>query len=155
MTALAADMTPAAPPASATDTTGAWRRPSGASQERHFFYLGGSDKLIYEMTNSTPPNDSIYPGDELIAEIQGVFKGPGSAALSTRVRALHLEAWRIGVGIGAGLWSRSATGTATKATSFLHSERDHRDAGNGLEVAHIAAGDAIAKFQRRDPDQQV
>ena len=39
--------------------------------------------------------------------------------------------------------------------SFLHSERDHRDAGNSLEVAHIAGGHAVAKFQRRDPDQQV
>lgn len=67
----------------------------------------------------------------------------------------YLEAWRIGVGIGGGLCPDQQPETAAKRTSFLHSERDHRDTGNGLEVAHIAGGNAVAKFQRRDPDQQV
>jgi hypothetical protein len=35
------------------------------------------------------------------------------------------------------------------------SERDHGDAGNGLEVAHVAGGDTVAKIERRDRDQQV
>lgn len=42
-----------------------------------------------------------------------------------------------------------------KEKALLSSERDHGDTGNGLEVAHIAGGDTVAKIERSNCDQQV
>ncbi len=71
----------------------------GSSQERHFFYLGGSDKVIYEMTNFTSSNDYIYLGDERVADIQGgavSYYFPdhiGSTALMTDGNGNELSGW--------------------------------------------------------------